>query len=195
MGTKDRKRVGCPNFALFFFSRSQFHFSSLWCLFGGVLVQAHLRVPTDHNTTKIPRGDPQREEERHEKTPRERKKDTRRPPERGRKTREDPRERKKDTRRPPERGRKTQKWEREKEKKRELLGGPAAGGPAEGGPGPGQGGRHGGVRGTWGGLGHRGGGACWSNSAWSHQNRPGPTKIGPNWPSKRLRPKERSWPK
>ena len=32
-------------------------------------------VPTDHNTTKIPREDPQREEKRHEKIPRERRKE------------------------------------------------------------------------------------------------------------------------
>ena len=42
-------------------------------------------VPTDQNTTKIPREDPQREEKRHEKTPGERKKDTRRSPERKKK--------------------------------------------------------------------------------------------------------------
>ena len=42
-------------------------------------------VPTDQNTTKIPREDPQREEKRHEKTPGERKKDTRRSPEREKK--------------------------------------------------------------------------------------------------------------
>ena len=33
-------------------------------------------VPTDQNTTKIPREDPQREEKFHEKTPGERKKDS-----------------------------------------------------------------------------------------------------------------------
>ena len=32
-------------------------------------------VPTDQNTTKIPREDPQREKKRHEKIPRERKKE------------------------------------------------------------------------------------------------------------------------
>ena len=32
-------------------------------------------VPTDQNTTKIPREDPEREEKRHEKTPREREKE------------------------------------------------------------------------------------------------------------------------
>ena len=62
-------------------------------------------VPSDQNTTKIPREDPQREENRHEKASGERKK-----------RREDPPEREK-----------KRMWAGEE--KREILGGPAEGGP------------------------------------------------------------------
>ena len=90
-------------FSSFFLSLGVFSWN-----FGGVLVgrrgvsQDNLKaktstfeVPTDQNTTKIPREDPQREEKRHEKASGERKKDTRRHPEREKKRREDPRREKK----------------------------------------------------------------------------------------------------
>ena len=72
--------------------------------------RAHLRVPSFKNTTKIPREDPQRDKKkRHEKTPRERKKDTRRHPKRERE--------------------KKAKMEAREGKKREILGLPPFGPP------------------------------------------------------------------
>ena len=129
-------------FALFF-SFSHTHFHSFFLSLGGPFVEflkcarlefspagrrglphdnlraktSTLEVSTDQNTTKIPREDPQREEERHEKTHGEKKK-----------TREDTRREKKNTRRSPEREKKNENGVGEG-KKREILGLPPFGPP------------------------------------------------------------------